>query len=122
MLSVAAQEGAHEQTAADFVHATLQERLGISSEIAADLGTIEVACPVPGEGRRQSLADFMASPHGAAMAEQIITIAAEAREEGAEPEKAIQRALGFSAIVDPETKKLARVLTAGPAAVQLKKN
>ena len=125
MLSVAAQAGgAQEQVAPDFIHATLQERLAVSPEVAADLGTIEVACPIPGEGRRQSLAEFMASPHGAAMGEQIISIAASARMEGLEPEQAIQRALGFSAIVDKETNRLARVPAHASAedAVPLKKN
>ncbi|HET7060026.1 MAG TPA: hypothetical protein VFH99_01765 [Candidatus Saccharimonadales bacterium] len=97
-------------------HVLLQESLGVSEEVARDLASVQVMCPKPGEDRQSSLAEFMTSPHGAGKAEQIIDIAREARESGADPEEALQRALGFAAIKDKETGRLLRVDDAEPTA------
>jgi hypothetical protein len=90
--------------------ALLQDRLGVDEERARDFANIAVACPVPGVGNREaSLGDFMASPHGASMTTDILNLATEAQREGALPEAALSRALGFAAVRDRETGELARV-------------
>ncbi len=89
--------------------AILQERLGVDAAQAADLASIQVVCPVPGQQRETSLADFMTSEHGASKTAQIVDIAAAAQEKGAAPEEAIAQALGFAAVRNEHTGKLARV-------------
>jgi hypothetical protein len=87
----------------------LQDRLGIDEEQARDLVNVQVACPIPGQDREASLGEFMTSEHGAEKAEQIVDIATQARERGAEPEEALAQALGFAAVRDQDTGGLARV-------------
>lgn len=89
--------------------ALLQERLGISYEEAVDFGNIAVACPVPGVDGESTFKDFLESEHGASKAATIMDTAAEEQRDGAAPEKALARALGFAAIKDPETGALRRV-------------
>ena len=87
----------------------LQDRLGIDEAQAHDLASIAVACPIPGEDRQASLGEFMTSEHGADKAAQIVDIATQAQERGANPEEAITQALGFAAVRDRETGELVRV-------------
>jgi hypothetical protein len=87
----------------------IQGRLGVDEAVAQDLASIFVTCPIPGTERQTSLADFMASPHGQEKADQILDLASKAIREGATLEQSIERALGFSAVPDPETGKLARI-------------
>ena len=89
--------------------AMLQDRLGIDEEQARDLANIQVACPVPGQDREASLADFMTSEHGANKAPQIVDIAVSALEKGASAEEALAQALGFAAVRNKDTGELARV-------------
>lgn len=86
----------------------LEERLGVSLVEAEDLSRIEVACPLPGEGRQSSLGEFMTSEHGAGHSAHIINLARTAIERGASPEDAISQALGFAAVRD-DTGRLRRV-------------
>ncbi|MBI3624239.1 hypothetical protein HY218_01255, partial [Candidatus Saccharibacteria bacterium] len=68
-----------------------------------------VACIFPGPDRESSLGEFMSSEHGAEKAMTIVDIATGAQEKGASPEEALAQALGFAAVRDRGTGRLARV-------------
>jgi hypothetical protein len=98
-----------EQTAAFELNLRLQQTLNASPEEVNSLLSVRVGCPQPGEGREQSLGEFMLSPHSVDVAPQIIDTAREARESGAGLEDSLHRALGFAATKDRTTGKLVRV-------------
>lgn len=109
---------ATQESATREAHILLQEALGVSEAVARDLASVQIECPVPGEGRQGSLGEFMASEHGAGKAGQIIETARTEVKTGASPEDAVKRALGFAAVIDKDTGKMARLT----APEQVKKN
>lgn len=101
---------APEQGPTSDAYLVLQERLGVSEDLARDLASVIVVCPDPrGGGAEVSLGEFMTTSHGIEQIEPVLGQTKQALELGVDLDTALGFGLGALAVKKDEAGKLVRM-------------